>query len=453
MQTQSHAGPGTLFALTWPLFIDLALHFLTGALNTFMVGHVSYQGVAALAVGNQVFDLAITLFSFVSIGTSVVITQYLGAGDREKSRVVIHTAIGFNLLIGLVAAIGVMAGASTMLALMNLPANLMSDGTLYLQIIGLCLLPEAAALCLAATLRAHGHTRQAMYVTLIVNLITFVGNLLLLYGWFGLPQLGVAGVAISTVAGRIVGVVLLVWLVAHKTGIRLRLPEIVKPSRLMLGKVLHIGLPAAGENLSWMLQFMVVTAFVGLLGDKALATQSYFFQICLFILLFGLSIGLGNEIIIGHLAGARRFEQAYRQLLKSLKLGLVVTAFIALLAALNGRTIISLFTDDADIITQVAQLFLISLILEPGRTFNLVVINALRATGDARFPLYMALVSMWGIAVPLAYFLGIMQGYGLVGIWLALACDEWVRGLAMFWRWRSRRWQNKILVETKAESQ
>ena len=71
-----------------------------------------------------------------------------------------------------------------------------------------------------------------------------------------------------------------------------------------------------------------------------------------------------------------------------------------------------------------------------------------RATGDARFPLYMALLSMWGIAVPLAYFLGIMQGYGLVGIWLALACDEWVRGLAMFWRWRSRRWQNKILVET-----
>ena len=84
MQTQSHAGPGSLFALTWPLFIDLALHFLTGALNTFMVGHVSYQGVAALAVGNQVFDLAITLFSFVSIGTSVVITQYLGAGDKEK---------------------------------------------------------------------------------------------------------------------------------------------------------------------------------------------------------------------------------------------------------------------------------------------------------------------------------------------------------------------------------
>ena len=282
------------------------------------------------------------------------------------------------------AAVGVIAGASTMLALMNLPANLMSDATLYLQIIGLCLLPEAAALCLAATLRAHGHTRQAMYVTLIVNLITFVGNLLLLYGWFGLPQLGVAGVAISTVAGRIVGVVLLVWLVARKTGIRLRLPEIVKPSRLMLGKVLHIGLPVPGENLSWMLQFMVVTAFVGLLGDKALATQSYFFQICLFILLFGLHRpwqrdhhrppGRGSPLRAGLPPVAQKPEAgAHRHRLHRLAGGP------------QRSTIISLFTDDADIITQVAQLFLISLILEPYRTFNLVVINALRATGDACF--------------------------------------------------------------------
>ncbi|MGL5949070.1 MAG: MATE family efflux transporter, partial [Aeromonas sp.] len=149
------------------------------------------------------------------------------------------------------------------------------------------------------------------------------------------------------------------------------------------------------------------------------------------------------------LAGARQFERAYKQLLHSLKLGLIVTTLIAIAAAMNGERIISLFTADGDIIRQVAQLFMVSLILEPGRTFNLVVINALRATGDARFPLLVGVASMWGIAVPLAYFFGIMQGYGLVGIWLALACDEWVRGLAMFWRWRSRRWQNKVLVAVK----
>ncbi|MGL5336765.1 MAG: MATE family efflux transporter [Enterovibrio sp.] len=447
MKASSSLGSKGLFSLTWPIFCDLALHFLTGALNTFMIGLVSYQSVAALAVGNQVFDLAISLFSFVSIGTSVVITQYLGAGDAKRAQRVTYTAISFNLIVGFVAAVAIISGAALILDLMNLPAHLLEEGTLYLHIVGLCLLPEAAALCLAATLRAHGHTKEAMYVTLIVNLITFAGNLLLLFGWFGLPELGMEGVAISTIAGRLIGVVLLIALVAKKTQLTLSLSHFLHIERPMLKKVLHIGLPAAGENIAWMLQFMTITAFVALLGDKMLASQSYFFQICLFMMLFGYAIGQGNEIIVGHLVGARKFERAYSQLMHSLKLGLVVTVVITILAALNGRHIIGLMTDDAQIIEQVAQLFLLSLFVEPGRTFNLVVINSLRAAGDARFPLLMALISMWGIAVPLSYFLAIHQGHGLIGVWIAIGCDEWVRAMAMLWRWRSRRWQSKSLVD------
>lgn len=439
--------PKSLFGLTWPLFIDLAFHFLTGALNTFMVGHISYQSVAALAVGNQVLDLCITLFNFIGIGSSVVIAQYLGAGDRRMARRVVQTAIGFNLLVGAVTMLVVTLGADHLLRLMNMPENLMADGHVYLTLIGICLIPEAAALCMAAALRAHGHTRDAMYVTLIANIITFVGNALLLFGWFGLPKMGVAGVAMSTVVGRVVALGVLIWLLQKRTGIRLVLRQLFVWPREVLGKIMHIGLPAAGENLSWMLQFMVVTSFVALMGDKALATQSFFFQICLFILLFGLSIGLGTEILVGHLVGAGKFEQAYRQLLRSLRLGLLVTAAVVIPAALGGgRYLMSLFTDDAQIVALAGQLFLVSLVLEPGRTFNIVVINSLRATGDARFPLMMGLISMWGIAIPLAWFLGLHLGWGLIGIWLAFAADEWTRGLSMYWRWKSRRWEKKVLV-------
>ena len=251
MQTTTDK-PLKLFALTWPLFIDFALHFLTAALNTFMISHVSYQGVAALSVGNMVFELAITLFSFVSIGASVVITQYLGAKNKQAARDVVYSSIGFNLGVGVVAALGIITGASTMLSLMNLPEHLLVDGKLYLQIVGLCLIPEAIAMCIAGAMRAHGHTQQAMWVTLAMNIITFSGNLLLLYGWFGLPQMGVAGVAISTVTGRIIGMCIMLFLFVRYTSIRLHIPSIVKPQWKMLKKVFHIGLPAAGENLSWM---------------------------------------------------------------------------------------------------------------------------------------------------------------------------------------------------------
>ena len=451
--TATSTVPKSLFALTWPLFIDLAFHFLTGALNTFMVGHVSYKSVAALAVGNQVLDLCITLFNFIGIGSSVVIAQYLGAGDKPMARRVVQTAIGFNLLVGAVTMLVVTIGADSLLRLMNMPADLMADGHIYLTLIGICLIPEAAALCMAAALRAHGHTRDAMYVTLVANIITFVGNALLLFGWFGLPKMGVAGVAVSTIVGRLVALGVLIWLLQKRTGIRLVLRQLFVWPREVLGKIMHIGLPAAGENLSWMLQFMVVTSFVALMGDKALATQSFFFQICLFILLFGLSIGLGTEILVGHLVGAGKFEQAYRQLLRSLRLGLLVTAAVVIPAALGGgHYLMGLFTDDVEILALASQLFLVSLILEPGRTFNIVVINSLRATGDARFPLLMGLISMWGIAIPLAWYLGLHLGWGLVGIWLAFAADEWTRGLSMYWRWKSRRWEKKVLVQPLAES-
>jgi Na+-driven multidrug efflux pump len=80
-----------------------------------------------------------------------------------------------------------------------------------------------------------------------------------------------------------------------------------------------------------------------------------------------------------------------------------------------------------------------SIPLEAGRVFNIVVINSLRATGDVRFPIKMAVVSMWFVWVPLAW-LAVKLGWGLPGIWLAMCTDEWFRGLSMFRRWRRRTW-------------
>lgn len=436
MSATSAVRAQSLFQITWPLFIDLALHFLTAALNTFMVSHVSYQAVAALSVGNQIFDVSITLFNFVGIGSSVVITQYLGAGQRDIARKVVQQAVGFNALIGLVVALGVLFGGMPILQLMNMPAHLQTMGLTYLQIIALCLLPEAIALCMAASLRAYGYTREAMYVTVIVNIVTLVGNALLLYGWFGLPKMSVAGVACSTVIGRLVGVVLLIWLIRQRLGLQLRWRACCQFSSDILSKIMKIGLPAAGENLSWMLQMMVITSFVALLGDKMLATQSYFFQISLFVMLFGIAIGLGTEIMIGHLVGAGELDQAYHRLMRSLKIGLVVTVISVAIVVFAGPHLMGLFTSDRVILATAGHLFLLSLILEPGRTFNIIVISSLRATGDARFPFRMALVSMWGIAIPVAYLCGIHWGWGLVGIWCGFVMDEWVRGLTMFWRWR-----------------
>lgn len=435
----------SLFSLSWPIYIDLLLHFSTLLINTYMLSHVSTAYLAAIGVGNQVFDLCITIFSFISIGCSVVIAQYLGARNHAMAHKTIHVSITINLIIGVLCALLIFFFGYKALQVMNMPEHLMKDGFDYLHILGICLVPEAVSLILAACLRVYGKTKTAMYVTLIVNVFTVLGNILVLYGLFGLPRLGLVGVAWSTVVGRIMGVLLLLWLLCDGLKMRFQWHSFIYFPRGLLKQVLQIGLPAAGENMVWMLQYMVALSFVGLLGETALAAQTIYFQLTLFLMLFGIAISIGNEIMVGHFVGGKLFDTAYHQTFKSLALGVMVTVVVTVFFWLFNRVILETVSDSASILAMLLPLTLLSVFLEPGRTFNIVMVNALRATGDARFPLCTALIFMWGVALPIAYFLGIYWGMGLLGIWLGFFCDEWLRGLTNAWRWRSRKWEAKRL--------
>ncbi|MBC8949811.1 MULTISPECIES: MATE family efflux transporter [Xenorhabdus] len=442
---QSDVVNRSLFSLSWPIFIDIFLHMATLLINTYMVSHISSAYLAAMGVGNHVFDLFITIFNFISVGCSVVIAQYLGSGRRDKASQAIHISIAFNFVLGFSCALITVFFGYKILHIMNLPENLMKDGFAYLHVLGICLIPEAISIILAACMRVYGKSKSAMYVTLIANLLTIVGNMIVLYGFFGLPQYGLEGVAWSTVFGRTVAVILLCGLLFCGLKIKFEPKLFVNWSKNILGKILHIGLPAAGENLVWILQYMTAQAFIGLMGEMSLAAQTLYFQLSLFIMLFGISISIGNEIMVGHLVGAKRFEDAYLRGLKSLRIGVIVTVGIVLMFWIFREPLLYVMTEDQKIVELLLPLFLLSVFLEPGRTFNIVMVNALRASGDARFPLYTALICMWGISIPVGYFLGITMGMGILGIWIGFFCDEWIRGLVNSWRWKSKRWQTKRL--------
>jgi putative MATE family efflux protein len=445
MPHNTNVADRSLFSLSWPILIDLLLHFLTPLINIIMVGHLSTQYLAAMTAGNQVFDLCITIFSFISVGCSVVIAQYLGARRTEQAKKAIHISIAFNFLVGLTFAVILFFFGYTGLKIINTPAEVIDNSFTYLHILGICLIPEAVSLILAACLRVYGKAHAAMYVTLIANLITVVGNMIVLYGFFGLPQLGLLGVAWSTVLGRVVSVILLACLLSYGLRIRFEIKYFISWSKDLLGQILHIGLPAAGENVLWSLHYITAGAFIALLGVTSLAAQSIYFQLSLFIMMFGIAVSIGNEIQVGYLVGEKRFEDAYRRTFRSLKLGVGVTLLIVIVFWLSGPWLMTLLSEDQAVITTVLPLFLLSVFLEPGRTINIVMVNALRASGDAKFPLYMAIISMWGVSIPLGYFLGIKMEMGIVGIWIGFFCDEWLRGIAHAWRWKSKRWQTKRL--------
>lgn len=190
---------------------------------------------------------------------------------------------------------------------------------------------------------------------------------------------------------------------------------------------------------------MIVTYFITLMGAQALTTKVYTQNLMMFIMLFGTAISQGTQILIGRHIGAKQFDEAYSRCLKSLWWALAITTFTSVLFAVFSKQLIGIFSSNPDIIATASILILLTIILEPGRSFNVVIINSLRAAGDAKYPVYMAIVSMWGIGLPIAYIFGIQLGFGLAGIWFSFIADEWVRGILMYRRWRSKMWLQKAL--------
>lgn len=432
----------SLLAITWPIFVEQLAHVLPGIIDTVMVSHLGDAPVAGLTVANQVVTFFIIVFSFVAIGGSVVITHHLGAGEREGAMRIARTAVAVNIWMGAIVSVAIFAWSRDILTLLHLPHPLMPFAQPFLALMGGTLLLEAFNIACGAALRAHGHTRDAMLVTVAMNVVNVALNWLLIFGLAGFPRMGIVGAALSTVISRALALAAFAILVHRHCGLTPGPRMLWNISRANLGRILHIGMPAAGENLCWWMSYMVITSFVAQTGTTALATFSYAMQVSTLVMLMSIAIGMGTEIMVGHMVGAGRIDDAYRQVLRSLRFGFGVTVLICVPVAWRAQDILGLFTSDGDILLGGAMLLHMSLLLEPGRTFNLIVINSLRAAGDARFPVFMGVLSMWGIAVALAWLFGIRLGWGLPGIWLAFALDEWVRGISMYLRWKSRAWEH-----------
>ncbi len=152
---------------------------------------------------------------------------------------------------------------------------------------------------------------------------------------------------------------------------------------------------------------------------------------------------------MGFLVGAGKHEEAYGRVWRWFALGFGISAAIVLILNLVKAPLLGLFTDDPAIVAYAGAALLVGLLLEPGRNLNTIIIPALKGSGDTLFPVCVGILFQWGVGVFLAWLFGLRLGLGLAGIWLALSCDEWSRGIIMAFRWRSGAWRSKVLIRAE----
>ncbi|MDO7906697.1 MATE family efflux transporter [Paenibacillus sp. JX-17] len=439
-------GTRSLFAITWPIFIESALQMLLRTSDTFMLSKVSDGAVAAVGVANQIISFGVLLFNFVALGSAVVISQYLGARRQQEIGQLAGSSLGLNFLFGVFVSVLVMAFSGPLLGIFDLESSLMQQAQGYLMIAGGALVIQALLSVVTAMIQSHGYTRQTMLVSLGMNVLNIAGNYLVIYGPGDFPKLGVMGVAISTALAQTIGLLINLILLRRTAGVHLRWSSMFRWRRDHVGKVLRVGLPSSAVSLSYSANQFVTTALISALGASMLATKIYTQNIMFFVMILAVSLGRGGQIIVGHMIGAGQQETAYRQVQGNLIRSQFITIMAVVVMVLFRVPLMRLFTGDAGIVTLGASLLLLSFILEPGRNFNIILERSLQAAGDARYPMVISIVVTWVFSVPLTYLLGIYLGYGLYGVWAAFIADEWLRGILLWFRWKGKAWQRKSLV-------
>ena len=432
-----------LTALAGPIFVETLLVMMLGAVDTFMLSRHSDNSVAAVGVVNQLMNLVFLLFEVISLGTSILCSQYIGAGQRDKVVQVVGTSLLFNFFFGILVSIALLFLAEDMLILMGLRPDLMADGLPYMQIVGGFAFLQALSLSLSASLRSADKAKYPMYVAMVVNVLNIIGNYTLIFGKFGMPALGVEGAAISTSFCRFVSVIIL-FVILFKKHIPSFPKELFTPFPWVeLKNLLKIGIPSAGEHMSYSLSQIVITYFINIISNQALATRSYVTNIVMFTFIFALSIAQGGAILIGHLVGMKKIQAAYTIGKRIMRMGATMSVSLALLTALFGKQILSLLTSDPWIIATGASILWVEVLLEHGRALNFFGVNALRSTGDIYFPVNVGIIVMWTVQVIGSYVLGISMGWGLIAMWAVFALDENIRGLIFVHRWNSFKWAGK----------
>ena len=432
-----------LAALAGPIFVETLLVMMLGAVDTFMLSRHSDSSVAAVGLVNQLLNLVFIVFEVISLGTSILCSQYLGAGMRDRMIRTVGVSLLFNTCSGLAISAFLYFFAEEILLMMGMRPDILPDGLAYMRTVGAFAFLQAVSMALSASLRSADKAKYPMYVAMVVNILNIIGNYTLIFGKFGFPAMGVEGAAISTCISRGVSVLLLFIILLRK-----HIPSF--PRRLFtpfpwgeMRRLLKIGIPSAGEQLSYSLSQVVISFFINMISNEALATRTYCVNIVMFGYLFSLAMAQGGAISIGHLVGREKFRAAYTLGKRVMRLSVGASFSLSLLTALAGPYILSFLTDNPWIIATGSAVLWIDVALETGRAVNFFAVNALRSAGDIYFPVSVGIVVMWSVSVLGSWLLGIHLGLGLVAMWVAFMLDEDIRGIIFIFRWRSMKWVGK----------
>lgn len=427
--------------LSFPIFIELILQLLVGNIDQIMVSRISQSSVAAIVNANQVISLIILILSMISAAVMVVLSRYLGANDK-KGVVELCTTSFFSIIVAsIVTTIIIIVFKNAIFSFMNVPDDIRHETSLYLTIVTLASVAQGFYFVYSAILRAFTFMKEVMNVSIVMNILNIIGNAILINGLFGLPQMGVVGAAVSTVISKIFGVFMIRYYCKERVDLQMHISYTKPVVWIHLKKILQIAIPSGTESLSYQVSQLCILSIINRFGTVVIATKGYCSIFANISYLYVIALGEATQIVLGYLIGGKRFDLLKKRVTSTTWLSIIVAVTVSTFLFLGSNWVFLIFTNDPEVISLGKKILLIEIGLEIGRAINIIMTRSLVAVGDVVTPTVVGIVFQWLVALLGAYFFGVYLNMGLVGVWIAMALDECIRGLIFMIHFYKERWK------------
>lgn len=434
-----------VFSMSVPIFVETALQMMVPNVDQFMLSRYSQDAVAAVGNDNVVFNMIVLTLAVMCQAATILIAHYRGAGDLTKVSEVCTVALASNFVLGALLSAVLFFCDGWFLRAIGVPEEIWSGASLYMRWIGAFVFVQSLYMAFISFLRGWSLLKLTMICSLVMNVLNIGGNLVLIHGWGPIPSLGVAGVCISTNISKILGLVLIVVLFHRYTPARLSLSYLRPFPFRTLRQILAIGIPCGGETFSYQLSQTVIMKFVNVFGLVVITTKIYAYIIAVASYVYSQSLAMATQILVGYFKGAGDNDEVDRRVKFTILVSVLLSGSIAAFLFWHSDAVFSIFTDDPEVHALGRVILFVEIFLEIGRAVNMSMVMALNAAGDVRAPVTVGILFMWGIATLGAWLLGVHLGWGLVGIWGAMAADECTRGAVFLWRWHGGVWRKKLV--------
>lgn len=425
-----------------PLLVEQGLQLSVPLLDTFFLSRVSDSAASAAGAMSPVVFFCFNMIAVTVFAGASIASQRLGAGTEERATATIGTYALWSMLIGSLLCGLLYFLAPWVTLAMGLPGQVRIDANTYMSIICLLMIVWAVKVLFQSILNLYGKPQWNMLANIVFFSANALANAIVVFGLFGVPRMGIEGVAWASVIASSFGVAVGGIAVFSRVDLSIQWKNLCQEFRNATRHIFRIALPSMIEPLSFDINMVVLNSFAAKLGATALAAKIYTFNVFLIGLIVTFALKMANEIIVCQHVGSGNLGAAEKQLNQSLKAALWGSGAVVFVLLVLHHPIMDMFTDDQLLLGSAFWLFLLAALSEPARAINVMVGGALRATGDGLLISVIGPLFTWIVAIPAAYIMAFVLDWGVYGILLSAVLDEGCRAWMYWQRWRMQRWHH-----------